>query len=165
MEELTQEQQEQLERDHQEWQRKWDLRFLEMAKMVSTWSKDPSTQTGAVIVDDQNRVVSIGYNGFPKGMEDTPERYADREFKYATIVHCERNAIIFAKRDLEGCTLYTYPFQSCSVCAAMVVQSGISRHVAPICPEEKLSRWAEAFKLSDIVFREALVDVDLIEFE
>ena len=68
--------------------KKWDLRFIELAKLVSTWSKDPSTQTGAVIVDPNRRVVSVGYNGFPIGVDDDPERYANRDLKYKMIVHC-----------------------------------------------------------------------------
>lgn len=119
----------------------WDRRFIEMAKLVASWSKDPSTQTGAVIVDPRRRVVSVGYNGFARGVEDTPERYADRETKYKLIVHCERNALLFAGRDLKGCTLYTWPFMSCATCAAVVIQSGITRCVAPPIPEHLRERW------------------------
>ena len=143
--------------------RKWDIRFLEMARFVSLWSKDPSTQTGAVIVDANNRLVSVGYNGFPQGVNDSPERYADRDLKYKMIVHCERNAILFAQRDLAGCTLYTYPFISCSVCAGMVIQSGITRCVAPSIPEEKQARWKEDMDLSVNMLREAGVQVDIME--
>lgn len=146
-------------------QLKWDLRFLEMAKLVSTWSKDPSTQTGAVIVDKNNRVISVGYNGFAKGTIDSEERYNNRELKYKIIVHCERNAIIFAQKNLEGCTLYTYPFQSCSTCASMVINAGITRCVAPPVPEDKKVRWEEDMKLSSQLFAEAGVKVDLVEFK
>lgn len=86
---------------------KWDLRYLEMAKLVASWSKDPSTRTGAVIADPDNCIVATGYNGFARGVKDSRERYANRELKYKMIVHCERNAIIYARRDLTGCTLYT----------------------------------------------------------
>lgn len=147
---------------HPPFHNKWDLRFLELAKLVSTWSKDPSTQTGACIVDQDRRVVSVGYNGFAKGVQDHPERYADRDLKYKLIVHCERNAILFAKRDLTGCTLYTYPFMSCSVCAGMVIQSGITRCVAPKIPDDKKERWAEDMALSEQIFREAGVEVCLL---
>ena len=142
--------------------RKWDLRYLEMAKLVSSWSKDPSTQTGAVIVAPDGSVVSVGYNGFARGVEDSEERWNNRELKYAMVVHCERNAMIFAKRDLYGCTLYTWPFMSCSVCAGMVIQAGITRVVAPDNPNP---RWVESFKLSQEQFAEAKpfpVVVDLI---
>jgi dCMP deaminase len=74
---------------------KWDKNFLELAKTVSTFSKDPSTQVGAVIVDDDKRVISIGYNGFPKGVRDD-HRLDNRELKYEMIVHAEANALLFA---------------------------------------------------------------------
>lgn len=137
---------------------KWDRRFIELAKHIASWSKDPSTQTGAVIVDQKKRIVSVGYNGLSIGVQDTPERLNNREIKYKIIVHCERNAIIFANRDLEGCTLYTWPFMSCSTCAAMVIQSGIKRVVAPYNNNE---RWVEEFKLATEIFREAGVDIKL----
>ena len=82
---------------------KWDSRFMEMAELVSTWSKDPSTQIGVVIVDPLRRIVSTGYNGFPRGLSDAPERYEERSVKYAHIVHGELNAILSAdSRRLEG---------------------------------------------------------------
>lgn len=143
-------------------QLKWDLRYLELAKHVASWSKDPSTQTGAVIVSPDNSIVSVGYNGFPKGVADTPDRLANRDLKYKMIVHCERNAIISAARPLEGCTLYTYPFMSCSVCAAMVIQSGITRCVAPPIAEDKRDRWAEDMALSESMFDEAGVQLDIL---
>jgi len=139
---------------------KWDFRFLELARFIASWSKDPSTKTGAVIVNDRS-IVSIGYNGFAKGVVDTPERLNDRELKYKLIVHCERNAIIWAQRDLTGCTLYTWPFMSCAPCAALVIQSGIKRCVAPINDNP---RWIEDFKLTEMMFKEANVELCLVEF-
>lgn len=141
---------------------KWDRRFLEMARLVASWSKDPSTQTGAVIVDRDNRVVSVGYNGFPKGVKDNPARYADRETKYKMIVHCERNAILFARRDLSRCTLYTWPFMSCSQCAGLVIQSGIRRCVAPPIPDHLKDRWGEDMKLGRSMFEEAGVELCIL---
>lgn len=145
---------------NQEW---WDRWFLGMCTYVSTASKDPSTKTGAIIVDQNKRVVSMGYNGFAKGVLDCPERYANREFKYSTIIHCERNAIIFAKRDLEGCTLYTIPFMSCASCASMVIQAGIKRCVAPPIPDHLMERWGKDMSLSKQLFGEAGVKVDILE--
>src|SRR3989344_2191240 len=81
---------------------KWDRRFLALAEHVAQWSKDPSTKTGAVIVDPNNRVVSLGYNGFPRGVNDLPERLSNRELKYKIIVHCERNALLFARESVRG---------------------------------------------------------------
>ena len=88
----------------------WDLRFLELAKLVSTWSKDPSTKVGAVIIDDNRRVVSVGYNGFPKGVRDSEHRLGNREVKYNYMVHAERNAMLFANSIPKNSTIYTYPF-------------------------------------------------------
>jgi len=90
-------------------QQKWDMRFLEMAKQISGWSKDPSTKCGAVIVRPDRTICATGYNGFPQKLKDDEEFYSNRPMKYSRIIHCEMNAILFAKEDLTGCTLYTYP--------------------------------------------------------
>jgi dCMP deaminase len=138
---------------------KWNERFLELAKLVASWSKDPSTQTGAVIVDPKNRIVSVGYNGLSKGVEDTPERLNNRELKYKIIVHCEHNAMLFAQRDLSYCKLYKWPFMSCTPCAAMVIQAGITEVIAPA---NNNSRWIGDFELSTQLFKEAGVQVTLL---
>jgi dCMP deaminase len=139
---------------------KWDIRFLLMSAHAASWSLDPSTQTGAVIVNENRRIVSLGYNGLPQGVEDSYERLHNRDLKYQMTVHCERNAIIFAQKDLTNCTLYTWPFLSCSVCAAMVIQAGIKRVVAPV---NNNPRWADSFVLSTQMFNEAGVEIELIE--
>jgi dCMP deaminase len=87
---------------------KWHNRFLDLAKFISGWSKDPSTKVGAVIVDKNKRIVSVGYNGFPKDVKDDNRLY-DRESKYLIIIHAEINAILFANKSLDDCILYTYP--------------------------------------------------------
>jgi dCMP deaminase len=140
---------------------KWDQRFLKLAYDVSDWSKDPSTKVGAVIARGK-RFISLGYNGFPVGVEDTEERLNERELKYQLIVHGERNAIIFAERSLVGCTLYTVPFMPCSVCAGMVIQAGITRVVAPYSDNP---RWIESFKLTESMFREAGVTLETPVYE
>lgn len=123
-------------------QDKWDRRFLRLAEHIAGWSQDPSTKTGAVIVDEHNRVVSTGYNGFPKSMPDYPEWYFNRDEKYSRIVHCEMNAILFAHRDLSGFTLYTWPLLSCDRCFVFVAQAGIRRCVAPVLTDPGLiERW------------------------
>lgn len=142
---------------------RWDLRFLEMAKHVASWSKDPSTKVGAVIFDGQNRVVSLGYNGFPKGVDDKPERYSDRQLKYKMVVHAEANAILFAQRSLAGCSIATWPFMSCSACAAMLIQSGIKRCIAPRLSDELALRWSESCATSTMMFAEAGVDLVLYD--
>ena len=119
----------------------WDRRYLEMAALVSTWSKDPSSQFGSVIVDTKNRVVSTGFNGFAVGFEDTPERLYNREFKYRHVLHSEENAILNARQDLTGYTLYcnTVP---CSLCMSRIVQSGITKVVCYKPTADYLSRWS-----------------------
>lgn len=141
---------------------KWDRWFLGMAEYVATASKDPSTRCGAVIVDRKRRVVAVGYNGLARGVTDDPARLHDRDTKLAMTVHAEVNAVLFAGRDLTGCTLYAVPFQTCSRCAAVVIQSGISRVVCPPCPAEKLDRWAADFMLAEAQFREAGVSLEFV---
>src|SRR5258708_26276348 len=137
--------------------RKWNTRFLLLAKHISAWSKDPSTKCGAVISDENRRIVSMGYNGFPMGVLDSPARLDNRETKYKLVVHAERNALLFAKRDLSGCILYTWPILTCSQCAAMVIQSGIELVVCPVMdPSTPLhKRWEEDFFLAQDMYAES----------
>jgi len=72
---------------------KWDKRFMELADHISSWSYDPNTKVGCVIVDDRNRILSVGYNGFPRGVIDAPYRYQDRPTKHLFVAHAERNAL------------------------------------------------------------------------
>jgi len=134
---------------------KWDRRFLEMAELVGSCSKDPSTQVGAVIVDKDRRIVSTGYNGFPKGIADRHDLLHDREKKYKLIIHGEMNAILFAGRSLEGCTLYTTPFLPCATCSSFVIQSGITRVVSWHTDNP---RWGESIQLAKSMFAEAGVE-------
>ncbi len=133
----------------------WDQFYLGIAKYASTASKDPSTQTGAVIVSPRNRLVSLGFNGFPEGIADD-ERLADRETKYEIILHAEVNALVSAARDLHGCTLYTWPLLSCSRCASIMIQAGSTRVVAPL---NTIERWMENLNLSRKLFEEAGIEI------
>jgi len=139
--------------------RKWDVRFIELAKHVSSWAKDPSTQVGAVIVDKKNRVLSLGYNGFPRGVQDSPERLNNREVKYSMVVHAEINALIFATQPLDDTTLYLWPFLSCSSCTSIIINAGVKRVVAPVSHNP---RWVDSIKLSQTLYHEAGVQVVLI---
>jgi dCMP deaminase len=141
-------------------QTKWDRRFLKLAELVSQWSLDPSTQVGAVIVDHQQRVISLGYNGFPRGINDTPERLNTRDLKMRIVLHAEHNALIFAERSVVDFTIITWPFMPCSTCAAMIIQAGIKRIVSL---QSNNIRWVESFALSLELFREAGVDVELYQ--
>lgn len=137
----------------------WDKKFLDMAEMVSLWSKDPSTKVGAVIVDKNNRLISVGYNGFPRGIPDD-ERLKQRDKKYDIIVHAEMNAILFANVPIQGFTLYTYPFEPCSRCASVIIQTGISRVVSL---RNKEDRWETNFEISRNLFKEAGVKLEYYE--
>ena len=142
------------------WQEKWDRWFLGMAEYVSTASKDPSTKCGAIITRPDRSLVSCGYNGLPRFVSDLDERLNNREIKYQLVCHAERNCLLFARQDLKGFTLYTWPMMPCSVCTGMVIQSGISRVVSF---ENDNPRWAESFKLSKMMLKEATIELKLYE--
>jgi len=137
--------------------KKWDNRFLVLAKLIGSWSKDPSTKVGAVIVDGKKRIVSVGYNGFPRGVEDSEKRLCNRQEKYDIIVHAEVNAIAFANKSVEGCTLYIDPFEPCSRCAGIIIQNGIKRVVSY---KNKNDRWEKDFSISRKLLTEAGLIVD-----
>lgn len=110
----------------------WDEYFMGLAHLSAMRSKDPSTQVGAVIVDQEHKVIGIGYNGLPIGCSDDEFPW-DREggmleTKYAFVVHAELNAILNSTRDLHGCTLYVSLFP-CNECAKAIIQSGIRKIV------------------------------------
>lgn len=122
---------------------KWHIRFLELARFISTWSKDPSTKVGCVIAKE-NKIISIGYNGFAQGVQDDP--HLSRNEKLMKTIHAEENAILFSKQDLEGCILYVYPFDPCSTCVAKIIQSGIKTIFVGYekeIPHETLERWKD----------------------
>ncbi len=125
---------------------KWDVRFLELAEFVSKWSKDPSTKVGAIITSGKY-IVSIGYNGLPKNIDHEDEILEDRELKYDCVIHGELNALLHAKRSIQGCTLYTYPFPPCSKCASIFIEAGIARVVAP--SDQIPDKWRENIKLAE----------------
>lgn len=138
---------------------KWDFRFLRLAEHVSQWSKDPRTKVGAVIVDESNRVVSLGYNGFPRGVADLENRYDDRPTKHLFVAHAERNALDNAPLSVAGCCLYS-PLLPCNECAKSIIQKGISR-VVSYAPE----RDGDGFNwdATRIMFEEA--GVELVEID
>jgi len=127
---------------------------MDIAQVVSSWSKDPSTKVGAVIVNQQRRIVATGYNGFPAGVEDWDSRYKDRNIKCSLVVHAEANAILNAVSDLKDCVLLgTQP--PCGECAKLIIQSGITRVVSPIPTAEFLARWD--MTATELMFAEANV--------
>lgn len=136
--------------------KKWDERFLNLATHVSTWSKDPSTKVGAVIVAPDRRVMSVGYNGFPRGVADTNERLEDRETKYKYVAHAERNALDNTDQSIRGCTMYV-TLQPCPECVKSIIQRGITKVVFKFNPErENLSQFMQ---YSTSMLEEAGVEV------
>ena len=108
----------------------WNDYFMGLAHLSALRSKDPNTQVGACIVDKENRVVSIGYNGMPRGCDDKKYPW-DREggfldTKYAFVVHAELNAILNSPRSVDGCSIYVSLFP-CNECAKAIIQSGIKK--------------------------------------
>lgn len=143
---------------------KWDRRFLRLAQHIAAWSKDPSTQVGCVVVGPDREIRSTGFNGFPRGIADCPERLADRSQKYPLICHAEENAIMHAARigvALKDCRAYvTWP--PCTRCARSLVQAGVKEVVYPAGIEIP-ERWQEDFDLSISLLREAGIAVRTVD--
>jgi dCMP deaminase len=140
---------------------KWTQRYLNMAKEVATWSKDPSTKVGAIAVGDKGQILSQGYNGFPRGVKDHLERYCDRTEKYKYIVHGEMNAIYNACHSgasLNGATLYVTGLPICSECAKGIIQVGIKKVVMQF-PKDISQTWRDSMVTSLKMFAEANVIV------
>ena len=137
---------------------KWNVRFMQMAQMISGWSKDNSTKVGCVIVSPEKAILSMGYNGFPRGVDDTPQYRQERPTKYEFVVHAEENALLNAGRNgtrLSGGILYvTMP--PCTRCAGSIIQSGI-KEVIYLEPAEnkKIPGWRDNLKYSFEMFNEA----------
>lgn len=146
-----------IEAKTQEW---WDRYFLELAKLASTASKDPSAKIGAVIVNDLKQVVGTGYNGFPRGIADTEERWQNRETKLQHVVHAEMNALLQAGERARGCTIYVYPSFSlppiCDNCCKHAIQAGIKGIVGYNADESnpRVLRWKDSIKVSENMWNE-----------
>lgn len=142
---------------------KWDERFLRLAEHVASWSKDPSTKVGAVLVaPESNLVVGLGYNGFARGVHDTDERLNNRDLKYKLVVHAEVNAILMAGNKAKGADLYVWPSFSipciCHDCCKTAIQAGVKSVIGRSpSPEhaERAKRWQESIDLSRIMCNEA----------
>lgn len=137
---------------------KWDERFMRLAREISTWSKDPSSKIGAVIVNEDRHILATGYNGFPRGIEDTEERLNDREQKYPKIVHAETNALMNALYNgvcVKGAAIYVYGLPVCPDCAKLIIQSGIKRIVLSPDPYISITNWSDKWNnLSKPMFKE-----------
>lgn len=138
-------------------QETWDKRFLEMSELVASWSKDPKKKVGAVLVDKNNRIVSVGFNGFARGTSDALELYNNQQHKLQRILHAETNAIMFSKGNTEGCTLYTsYP--TCLHCASQIIQSGIARLVY-FGEANETSKWVDSANKANEMYQQSGVIV------
>lgn len=141
---------------------KWDKRFLDLAAHVAAWSKDPSTQVGCVLVDDRRRVIGMGYNGFPRGVDDSEERYADRPTKYLMVQHAEANAVLNATHEVRGATAYI-THHPCATCAGLLIQAGVAR-IVTVAPSGGIAeRFAESFNAAATMLVEASVEVQLTD--
>lgn len=140
---------------HTLYRNEWDNRFIHLAKHIAQWSKDPSTKVGAVIVDDKKRIVGMGYNGFPRGIDDSPDRYNDKPTKYSMVVHAETNAILNAVKSVEGCTLYVWPLYPCNECAKIIIQAGIKNIIST-------NNRIEEYHVSKKLFDEAGINTETL---
>ena len=136
---------------------------MELAEDVSTWSKDPRRKIGAVAVDSEDkRVLSTGYNGFPKRIRDDPQRMNDSGTKSKYVIHAEMNCIfnaVYTGVSLRDTTLYVYGLPICSECAKGVIQVGIKKVLCKYKTGDGDIRWLESFTHSQAMFMEAGVDL------
>ena len=137
----------------------WDARFMTLAAHVARWSKDPSTQVGAVVVNDKQQVLGMGYNGFPRGVHDIHARYQDRQVKLLFVAHAERNALDNTFTSSEGATLYSTLFP-CTDCTKGIIQRGIKRVVTTKASETQYQRFN--CDISAIMFEEAGVELVVV---
>ena len=138
----------------------WDKRFLELALHISKWSKDTSTKVGAVIANDEHRALSIGYKGFPSGVNDSVEWRYERPQKYKYTEHAERNAVYSAARNginINGATIYLH-WYPCVDCARAIIQAGIKTLIGRK-PDWDDKTWGADFKIAKELFEESGVKV------
>ncbi len=109
-------------------QREWDEYFMKIAETVALKSKDPSSKMGCVIVDQNKRVVSVGFNGMIQSADESKMTLTERPMKYYFAIHSEMNALIYARQDLKGCTIYNR-VATCENCLKYCLQAGIKRFV------------------------------------
>jgi len=140
---------------------KWDRRFLSLAKEISTWSKDPNASIGTVITDSSNHIVSFGFNGFPKGIDDSAVRLGNVEVKNKLMIHGELNAMLNATQSLNGCTIYIHGKPACHECAKVIIQQGITRVVYDTAIDHN-SKWVASMQLVTELFEEARIELTIL---
>jgi dCMP deaminase len=142
----------------------WDKRFVELSHFIAAWSKDRKKKVGAVIVDEDRRVISTGYNGIPQGCSDDDESRQIKPKKLFYFEHAERNCIYSAAKSgirLKGCTMYL-TWHPCADCARAIIQSGIKRVVC-YQPDWNDDSWGETFQISRDMMKEAGIEVKYYE--
>jgi dCMP deaminase len=131
---------------------------------VASWSKDPSRKIGAVAIGAKGQVLAQGFNGFPRGIDDSEERYNDRQRKYELVVHAEMNVIYnatYSGVSLDGATLYVSGLPVCSECAKGIVQVGI-KHVI-MRDMEIPDSWRESWHKTQEMFHEANIQFEFVK--
>lgn len=142
---------------------KWDKRYIELAKLVSTWSKD-ETKVGAVVVVDGDGAIALGYNGFPARIKDD-YRLKDKNRKNRIIIHAEENALRIAGNRATEATLYVFGKAVCSNCARVIVQSGVSRIVCMDPEDERSENWKESARDAAKMFEEARIELTYFKIQ
>lgn len=138
---------------------------LGIAKQTAERSRDPSTKCGAVILREDKSVCSVGYNGFPRAMEDKQEWYDNRVEKYDRVIHAEMNALLAAKESVNGMTLYVSA-PTCKDCAKHVIASGIKRVCWPASTDKLFrERWEESINKSMELYGDCNIEVVIVDDE
>ncbi len=136
-----------------------ELKFKGVLKEIAMLSKDRSTKVGAIALDDANNLVSTGYNGFPRGVNDDIEERHQRPEKYRWTAHAEENLVAQAAymgKSLRGCTIIVSSLFACESCARMIIQSGIKKIIAPHADEDN---WKDSNHVAITMFKEAGVEI------
>ena len=139
--------------------KKWADRYMKLAQVISTWSKDPSTKVGAIVVGHNGEILSQGYNGFPRKIKDTNNRLNNRSEKYKYIIHAEMNAIFNASLNgvsLQNSSIYIYGLPICHECAKGIIQVGIKK---VIIHKQIKDNWQESCKIAQEMLTEAGVTI------
>jgi dCMP deaminase len=139
----------------------WVIRYLKIAQEVSLWSKDPSTKVGAIAIGKHGQILSQGYNGFPRKINDSLERLDNRLVKYTYTVHAEMNCIYNATLtgvSLEDAHLFVYGLPVCSECAKGIIQVGIKK-VFMSYPASISDKWKDSGDITKSMFDEAAVEL------
>jgi len=144
----------------------WDEYYMRHVYLAASKSKDPRTKIGAVLVRD-NRLISSGFNGFPYKVNDSIDRYNDRELKYAVVVHAEANAVLqcaLLGQSSKDSILYTQGVP-CSECCKSIIQGGVKKIVVhQQWPNQcHVEKWIKSFKISEMMLKEAEVVIEIFD--